>query len=431
MGDFIRRKDEDIPRRGLNQEDIKLIQESFTLMEGLEVPQLYDANNPNSRIFFALADGTGNDLSDPEKYTNVANLYEELRESFKNHPRIGFDYVEGVGTQENKLSSIVDSAIAYSFKDRADRLYRNFSEQVASWKRENPDVEVSVVQVGFSRGCGVAAYLNQRIHNEGILNPRKAIVDGKAVDDILIEPGKIKQAAVMYDPVLTNMRQDNFSLEPHDFTLSDSTVSVLQINANDEIRKLFPLTHFIDEGLSINKNCFNCTLPGAHSDIGGSYKEEALSKLSRAMTNSYLDAAIEGESFMKIKMPDNLKEYAVHDSTRHYRPPVKSPEQVPRGVNDISNRYISRVDNKLSIRKIDFSQELPSVFEISSSISIDKRKQIYTKEFKEKTVQQVEKNSSINNKKYNDFEKAAKVFTKLKHTNKPAKEKNNDIGFGR
>ena len=27
------------------------------------------------------------------------------------------------------------------------------------------------------------------------------------------------------------------------------------------------------------------------------------------MTNSYLDAAIEGESFLTIKMPDNLKEY--------------------------------------------------------------------------------------------------------------------------
>ena len=429
MGDFSKIK-EDVPYRGLKQEDIQLIQESFALLEGLEVPQLYDANNSHSRIFFVLADGTGNDLSNPEKYTNVANLYEELRNNFENHPRIGFDYVEGVGTQDKKFAAGVDGLFAYSFKGKADRLYRKLSNKVAAWKREDPNVEIAVVHVGFSRGCGVSAYLNQKIHNEGILNPRKAVVNGKAVDDILIEPGKIKQAAVMYDPVLTNMRQDNFSLEPHDFTLSDSTVSVLQINANDEIRKLFPLTHFIDEGLSINKHCLSCTLPGAHSDIGSSYSIDGLGKLSRAMKNSYLNVLMGEEHFKKVKIPGDLKEYAIHDSSKHH-PVYQLFTQVPRGLNDMTNRYIGRVDNKLPTRKIDFSQELPSVFEISSSISIDKRKQIYTKEFKEKTVQQVEKNSSINNKKYNDFEKAAKVFTKLKHTNKPAKEKNNDIGFGR
>jgi len=65
---------EEVPVSALNKEDIALIEKNYRLLGQLEVPQLFDPDNPNARIFFALADGTENDLSDTSKYTNVANI---------------------------------------------------------------------------------------------------------------------------------------------------------------------------------------------------------------------------------------------------------------------------------------------------------------------------------------------------------------------
>jgi hypothetical protein len=113
MGSFGK---EEVPFRGLNEHDIALLQKETALLEKLNVPQLYDASNPNSRIFFLLADGTENDLSDPSKYTNVAKLQEDLFIISRENPHIKFAYKEGVGTRDNTLIAKADAALAFSFK---------------------------------------------------------------------------------------------------------------------------------------------------------------------------------------------------------------------------------------------------------------------------------------------------------------------------
>ena len=310
MGNFISK--EDVSYRSLNQKDFDTIDKAYTLLEQMEVPQLYDANNPHSRIFIALADGTENDLSNPDKYTNVAKLYKELKDNFKNHPRIGFDYIEGVGTQEK-----------------------------------------------------------------------------------FIEPGEIKQAMILYDPVLTNMIH-------RDFTLSNSTVSVLQMNAKDERRNLFSLTEFTNKGLSKNKNCLCVELPGSHSDIGGSYKIDGVAKVSKNMTDKYLNAITGGANFKETKISLNPKDYVHHYSAEHK---IIYIDLKQRKIKNVNNPHIGSIDNKLPIKKIEAAKDHKIFFELSS----------------------------IDRKKTEKFQEAAQEFFKQRDVNKPTKEKSKskDKGFER
>lgn len=39
---------------------------AIRLVDQMNLPKLYDASNPNSRVFFALADGTENDVNNPD-----------------------------------------------------------------------------------------------------------------------------------------------------------------------------------------------------------------------------------------------------------------------------------------------------------------------------------------------------------------------------
>jgi len=344
MGGILSSKE--VPIRDLNKEDIELIEKNHKLLEQLEVPQLFDQNNPNARLFFALADGTENDMSDPSRFTNIAKLQEELEKISDANPNIAFDYIEGVGTQENKVVAKADALLSFSFKERADELYESFSKQATTWKQENKDVEISVVQVGFSRGCGVSAYLNQKIHNEGILDTSDEVrindkreYSGKK----LLEPGVAKQAVVAYDPVLTNMHQK-------DFRLTDSTVSVLQINAKDEYRTLFPVTHFIEEGLSTNKNSINIVSPGSHSDVGGSYKFDGLAKITRDIQNKYLNGLTGKDNFKNIVPPSNLKEYGIHDSSKHNV--IYKTTNIRERKDSINNSLGVKSSNHISTNKI-------------------------------------------------------------------------------
>jgi len=376
---------EEVPSRDLTEKDMELFEKNNTLLESLEVPQLYDKSNPNARIFFALADGTENDLSDPSKFTNVAKLEKELKRVSEDNPHIRLAYKEGVGTQDNALVAKADAVFSFSFKDRANDLYEKFSEQATAWKKENKDAEISIVHVGFSRGCGVSAYLNQKIHNEGILDTSyETISNGKAVysGKKLVEPNVTKQAMVAYDPVLTNMKHK-------DFKLSDSTVSVLQINANDEKRTLFPVSHFIKEGLSANKNSINIASPGSHSDVGGSYALDGLGKVTRDIQNKYLNGLTGKDNLKKIELSSNAKDYGIHDSSKHH---VIYRTQNPRAVSDAVNHSLGDKSNHISTNKIVMTS-------LALNRSYKTTKEVFAK-FKNNQQQKLTKQTKNHNRGY-------------------------------
>ena len=264
-------------------EDWELYDKAIKAFGSFDVPHLFDQNDPHDRLFVVLADGTENDLKDPEKYTNVGLLDKEL--FINEDPRIGFEYVEGVGTYQGagslleKATAKLDAAFSFTDRQRAEYLYKAFSDQANTWKREDPDAIISIAQVGFSRGCGVAVLLNRMIHERGVKDTEtKKIINGKLqpTGDYLIKPGQIRQGALLYDPVTTFMKGD--------FSLSPSTVSALQLNAAHEYRSLFPVT-----SIAAGPGQLKVDLPGCHTDIGGGYEKDGLARYARDMGNTFLN----------------------------------------------------------------------------------------------------------------------------------------------
>ncbi|MDY0251461.1 MAG: DUF2235 domain-containing protein [Pseudomonas sp.] len=238
MGRFL--SNEEVSSHSPTSADWEWYEKAQKAFESFDVPHLFEQNDPHSRLFVALADGTENDLKEPGKCTNVGKLDKELKNNI--NPNIAYRYKSGVGTYQGagtfltKASAKLDAAFSLTDRQRAEELYESLSKQLNTWKQEDPDARISVVQVGFSRGAGVVTLLNRMIHEKGIIDENKVrFRDGQyeLTGEHLIKPGQLRQAALLYDPVTTFMQGD--------FTLSPSTVSALQLNAAHEYRALFRL----------------------------------------------------------------------------------------------------------------------------------------------------------------------------------------------
>jgi hypothetical protein len=124
MGRFLSK--EEVGSHAPTPEEWELYENSRKAFESFDVPKLFDPNDPHSRLFVAMADGTENDLKDSGKTTNVGLLDGELREN--NDPNIAYKYVEGVGTYEgegtllSKASAKLDAALSLTDRQRAEKL---------------------------------------------------------------------------------------------------------------------------------------------------------------------------------------------------------------------------------------------------------------------------------------------------------------------
>jgi hypothetical protein len=311
-------------------EDWELHEKARNAFESFDILQLFNQNNPHSRLFVAQADGTENNLKDPDKYTNIALLRNELLAN--EDPRIGFEYVDGVGTYRGegnlwtKTSAKLDAAFSFTDRQRAETLYKALSKQLNTWKREDPGARISVVHVGFSRGAGVATLLNRMIHDRGIIDENKVRFRNgqyELTGEHLIKPGQLRQAALLYDPVTTFMKGD--------FTLSPSTVSALQLNAAHEYRALFPVT-----SIAHGPDQLQATLPGCHADIGGGYAKDGLARYARDMGNTYLNRLVGHALFRKpVLPPRDDPSCVIHHSWEHNAAYGKLAErQVVQGAMD-------------------------------------------------------------------------------------------------
>lgn len=303
---------EEVTSHAPKPEDWEMYEKARNAFESFNVSQLFDQNDPHNRLFIALADGTENDLKDPEKYTNVGLLDEELSNNTHNH--IVSHYVSGVGTYQGagslleKATAKLDAAFSFTDRQRAEYLYKAFSDQANTWKRDDPEARIAIVQVGFSRGCGVAVLLNEMIHERGIKDTgTKKIINGKLqpTGEHLVKPGQIRQGALLYDPVTTFMKGD--------FRLSPSTVSALQLNATHEYRSLFPVT-----SIAAGPGQLQLDLPGCHTDIGGGYEKDGLARHARDMGNTFLNQLAGHPLFTKPELPSrDDASCVIHHSWEH------------------------------------------------------------------------------------------------------------------
>ena len=323
--------------------DRKLYAKAAQEIGGLSVPHMFSAADPHSRLYVANFDGTGNDLwADPEHATNVGKMHLQLWHAGSIDPRLHADYIKGAGTQEGVLARTVDGATGASYNERIDWMYLKFCERAHEWLEADPNADIRLMATGFSRGAEQAAGFLRKVQELGIQNPEGREVIHQALGPDIVNwnlpplraPGRIVMGEILFDPVGTGV-PNNYDRQP-----TSSTVTGIQITARDERRNAFPSTQIIRPGRSADGRFVGVILPGAHSDIGGSYHRDGLSILTFNIVADYLNALSDKPLVHRLLVPTDPEMFQIHRSEDHL--PIYSTSEFSHdGYRDIMGSQAS------------------------------------------------------------------------------------------
>jgi len=335
---------------GLMQDGVSSYPESLTdqviytqtqdLLSQLPTPVLYASSDAHQRVFIALFDGTGNDaIHDPEHQTNVGGFRKQLGALSFTDPHLAKAYVQGPGTQEHFITRTIDGMRGFTYDARLEEMYAKLIDQSAKWLQEDPQANIRIIETGFSRGADQAAGFSRMVHERGIQNPLGMVPSPNGGPPTfngppLIEPGKIPQAVALFDPVGTGVPQH------HNRQLPPSVVSGFQIVARDERRNLFPSTQIIPQGLSSDGRFLGVTVPGAHSDIGGSYHLNGLGVLNGNLMTDYINRLSATPLLERQPEPTDPRMYVIHRSEEHL-PIYRTSAYDHDGQRDVMGAQIS------------------------------------------------------------------------------------------
>jgi len=299
--------------------DLDTFRQAEEAVGRMQVPVLQKSSNPHARLYVAALDGTGNSMSKdaPDNWSVVARMHQQIEQSGSKNIATG--YVEGTFTQENPVTRSIDGLTGFTFERRVETAYYLFCTQAKLWMDKDPQAQVSVAGVGFSRGAEEVAVLTRMIEERGIRNPQNAktvrdseglITHVEYAGPPLVAPGKTPQAVLLYDPVATGVKE-------HDRRLPPSVVSVFQITAENEARDPFKSTNHIPPGWSDDMRSLNVTVAGCHSDIGDTYRHNGLGIRSFNLGVDYLNALSEKPFLQKRAVPDDPAMSVIHKSEQH------------------------------------------------------------------------------------------------------------------
>ncbi|WP_296278941.1 DUF2235 domain-containing protein [Pseudoxanthomonas sp.] len=329
--------------------DLATFPDASRQLASFSAPLLRDADAPDHRLFVAAFDGTGNSMHKdaPENHTNVARIAKQLEQS--KDPTVGFGYVEGPGTQGG-LGGVIDQATGGTYEPRMEEMYFQFIQQASAWLRDNPDADIRIAAIGFSRGAEQAAGFTRLVEERGIQDPRGMDVVRDRNGRIerleptrpnLREPGTVIQAVGLFDPVGTGEPRD------HDRRLPPSVVSGFQITADDERRNLFQSTRVMDPGVTDGGRFLNVTVAGAHSDIGGGYTQDGIGVRSGNLMIDYLNALSDRPYLAKREEPMDPARNVIHRSEEHqffYRTSIYDRAGVRGMQEELAPASLCRID---------------------------------------------------------------------------------------
>lgn len=294
-------------------------------LDEMRVPVLLPQDDPHARLYIAALDGTGNSMvnDDRENWSAVARIFDQLEKAKPKNIAAG--YVEGTFTQEGLLRTpqrLWDGRFGESFDERVETAYFQFCEQSKEWLEKDPEAKIHITGVGFSRGSEQVAALQRMIEERGIRDPdgakvvrdRDNIIQKIEYADrpLLVAPGKTLQTALLFDPVVTGV-------EDEERTIPKSTLSVYEIGALHDRRNLFGNNDYVPPGFSEEGRSLNSDVAGAHSDIGGTYREKGLGVLSFNLGVEFLNRQSDVPFLAKEAVPDDPSQFVIH------RPDKQSP----------------------------------------------------------------------------------------------------------
>lgn len=337
-------RDDGVPYYQASAQQLHSYADARQALSRFEAPILVHAGNPHERLYVACFDGTGNDkLKDPNHETNVAKIDDQIGGLIGlvgDHVKSG--YVPGPGTEDNFVARVLDGAQGYTYDQRLEEMYKLFIEQAKQWRSLDPQAEIRLAGIGFSRGGDQEAGFARMVQERGIQDPVGAIYTYDHHHHIthvtytrppLVEPGQVAQAVGLFDPVGTGAPERDY-----DRRLPPSVISGLQIIAADERRNTFKSDHIIDPGMTPDGRFLAVTVAGAHSDIGGSYHRDGLAIRNYDLMASYLNG-LSDQPFLKYEpVPHDPRLDVVHhseDGMLLYRILPKVNRANPNGYNEL------------------------------------------------------------------------------------------------
>ncbi|NII53073.1 DUF2235 domain-containing protein [Luteibacter sp. SG786] len=277
------------------------------------VPVLQHRDRPHEYLFIALFDGTGQSAYHDQVLTNVGELKKQAEKmAFKPTNRIDVSYAEGIGTQKNPLARAIDGAIPYTWDDKIRKVYRDLARAAEQWKDQDPEAQIRVVGVGYSRGAVLVPGLARLIDQFGIVHPEGLKFGRDAHGNLtvkspttLVPPGEVAQAVGLFDPVGTNLPKN------YDARLPKSVLSGFSQIARDEQRELFPHQTILDPDWSDDGRFLSATLPGGHSNVGGGNDDTGLEAMAFNGMADYLNALTDRPLFTHRKVPDDPAQFTI------------------------------------------------------------------------------------------------------------------------
>ncbi len=347
-----------------DQHDLDTYRHAEANLDRMRIPVLLHDDNPHERLYLAALDGTGNSKFDdkPENWSVVARIFDQIETT---QPRnIAAGYIEGTFTQNGVLrkpARLLDGPYGHTFEARVETAYFQLCVQSKAWLDEDPQAQIRVAVVGFSRGSEEVAALQRMVEERGIRDPdgakygldqEKLLITHIEYADrpLLVAPGKTLQAALLYDPVSTGVKE-------HDRRLPSSTMSTFQITAEDERRNLFKADDHVPVGFSEDNRNLNAIVGGAHSDIGASYKANGLGVLSLNLGVDFLNRLSDRDFLQKQTPPDDPTLYVVHRSDQGmlglYRTSAYDKDGVRDHVDQLAPAVLCRNSDPMDCRRKD------------------------------------------------------------------------------
>jgi len=296
----------------LTSADFSLLSAADQAVSMHPVTQAFNANDPHQYLLMSFFDGTWNDRSVMPIDTNPATLEGFAENSGNNN--VFSRYYEGVGTSpETKLFG---GATGAGISNRVFQAYGDIVNAANRFYENDPDAQLVFGSSGFSRGATEARMFANYLEEQGIpdLSTRRESLNDAGetqvtFDRYLAEPGKARIGAmVLFDTVSTGFG----SL--YDLSIPSQAENVLHLTAQDEHRRFFPLVSAVDTKDPTDPRILELTLPGAHSDIGGSYDRHGLGDFNLNLAYRYLERVGIPVAPMPQTYQPNPNQFQIHDS---------------------------------------------------------------------------------------------------------------------
>jgi len=303
--------------RQATAEELQAVATMRQALSQLPVPTLQHRDNPHEYLFFALSDGSGQDLNNPKlgPPTNVGVLYKQAQ-ALEDDPslRIATHYTKGIGAQSNGVVRTIDGMVASTWDDGIEKMYREFAKQSEKWLRQDPQAQIRVAGVGYSRGAVQDVGFHRLVDQYGIANPeglkfgrdRHGNITIESSRPPLVPPGQVAQVAPFFDPVATNMPRN------YDARIPGSLISSFSLLATNEQREWYPHQAINDLGMTPDGRALTAPVPGGHANAGGGAREPGLEILYGNAVIDYLNLLRDEPMFEKRPVPTDPAMFTVY-----------------------------------------------------------------------------------------------------------------------